>query len=188
MNKKQLIVTSTLISLMLLLSIIQGFFNENFIKIALNDNGISEFKVYNFDKNNYVISLPDQWTVVEKMGDNQYINDVLNFKDTNNKLTGSLQVIYTNDEIETFAERDSKNQSLKYSNLEMMPYKYKSNTGVLSTYETSIRNGYDFKNQCYYLQLEKGKIVKILFNVKEKNYKENVKSVFNSIVSSIALV
>ena len=37
------------------------------------------------------------------------------------------------------------------------------------------------------LQFEKGKIVKILFNVKEKNYKENIKSVFNSIVSSVEL-
>ena len=173
MNKKQLIVTSILICLMLLLSIVQGFFNKNFNKVALTDNGINEFKEYNFDKSNYIISLPNEWTVVERMGDNQYINNVLNFTDGNNKLTGSLQVINTNDEIETFAERDSKNQSLKYSKLEIMPYKY--------------RNGYDFKNQCYYLQFEKGKIVKILFNVKEKNYKENIKSVFNSIVSSVEL-
>ncbi|CAG9703161.1 hypothetical protein [Clostridium neonatale] len=187
MNKKQLIVTSILICLMLLLSIVQGFFNKNFNKVALTNNGINEFKEYNFDKSNYIISLPNEWTVVERMGDNQYINNVLNFTDGNNKLTGSLQIINTNDEIETFAERDSKNQSLKYSKLEIMPYKYKSNIGVLSTYETTIRNGYDFKNQCYYLQFEKGKIVKILFNVKEKNYKENIKSVFNSIVSSVEL-
>ena len=137
MNKKQLIVTSILICLMLLLSIVQGFFNKNFNKVALTDNGINEFKEYNFDKSNYIISLPNEWTVVERMGDNQYINNVLNFTDGNNKLTGSLQVINTNDEIETFAERDSKNQSLKYSKLEIMPYKYKSNIGVLSTYETT---------------------------------------------------
>ena len=106
MNKKQLIVTSILISLMLLLSIVQGFFNENFNKVVLTDNGISEFNEYNFDESNYIISLPHEWTVVEKMGDNQYINNVLNFTDGNNKLTGSLQIINTPDEIETFAERD----------------------------------------------------------------------------------
>ena len=81
MNKKQLIVTSILICLMLLLSIVQGFFNKNFNKVALTDNGISEFKEYNFDKSNYIISLPNEWTVVERMGDNQYINNVLNFTD-----------------------------------------------------------------------------------------------------------
>ena len=138
MNKKQLIVTSILICLMLLLSIVQGFFNKNFNKVALTDNGISEFKEYNFDKSNYIISLPNEWTVVERMGDNQYINNVLNFTDGNNKLTGSLQIINTNDEIEAFAERDSKNQSLKYSKLEIMPYKYKSNIGVLSPLEMAM--------------------------------------------------
>ena len=55
MNKKQLIVTSILISLMLLLSIVQGFFNENFNKVVLTDNGISEFNEYNFDESNYII-------------------------------------------------------------------------------------------------------------------------------------
>ncbi|MBE6071998.1 MAG: hypothetical protein E7208_08580 [Clostridium butyricum] len=187
MNKKQLIVTSILLSLMLLLSIVQGFFDENFKQVALTDNGVSEFREYNFDESNYIISLPNEWMVIEKMGDNQYTTNVLNFTGGNNKLTGSLQIINTQDKIDIFAEKDSKNQSLKYSNLEIMPYKDKNNTGVLSTYETSIRNGYDFKNQCYYLQLEEGKIIKILFNVKDKNYKENIKSVFNSIVSSVEL-
>lgn len=188
MNKKQLIVTSILLSLMLLLSIVQGFFEENFKQVSLIDNGINEFREYNFDESNYIISLPNEWTVIEKMGDNQYITNVLNFTDGNNKLTGSLQIINTQDPIDVFAEKDSKNQSLKYSNLEIMPYKDKNNIGVLSTYETSIRNGYDFKNQCYYLQLEEGKIVKILFNVKNENYKENIKSVFISIVSSVELI
>lgn len=187
MNKKQLSVMSILVSLMLLLSITQSFFNENFNKIALTDNGINGFKKYDFDKSNYFISLPDGWTVVNKMENNQYISNVLNFKDENDKVTGSLQIINTNDKIETFAERDSQNQSLIYSNLEIMPYKHKNNIGVLSTYETSIRNGYDFRNECYYLQLEKGRIIKILFNVKQYTYKENIKSVFNSIISSLEL-
>jgi hypothetical protein len=66
MNKKQLIVTSILLSLMLILVIMQGLFKENFEQVVLIDQGISKFKEYNFEENKYVISLPNDWTIDEK--------------------------------------------------------------------------------------------------------------------------
>ena len=185
MNKKQLIVTSILLSLMLVLAITQGFFKEKFEQVALIDNGISEFKEYSFNEGNYVISLPNEWTVDEKESQGQYVSYKLTFKDRNNKLTGSLEIINTKEDLDVFSERDLKNQSLKYSNEEIMPFKNSNNSGVLAEYNTSIKNGYYFKNECYYLLLEDGKMAKILFNIKETDYKENIKTVFNTIVSSI---
>ena len=49
----------------------------------------------------------------------------------------------------------------------------------------AVKNGYDFKNECYYLNLEDGKTIKVLFNLKEKEYKENIKTILNTIISSI---
>ena len=74
---------------------------------------------------------------------------------------------------------------MEYYNSEIMPFKNSNNSGILVQYETTIKNGYDFKNECYYLNLEEGKTVKVLFNLKEKDYKENMKTIFNTIISSI---
>ena len=185
MNKKQLIVTSILLSLMLILAITQRFFKDSFQQVVLMNQGISEFKEYNFDGGKYVISLPSNWIVDEKESKGQYISYKLNFKDKNNKLNGLVEVINTKNDLDVFAENDLNNQYLEYYNSEVIPFKNSNNSGVLVQYETSIKNGYDFKNQCYYLNLEEGKTIKVLFNLKAKEYKGNMNTIFNTIISSI---
>ena len=185
MNKKQLIVTLILLSLMLILAVTQGFFKDNFEQVVLMERGISEFKEYDFDEGKYVISLPSEWIVEEKESEGQYLIYKLNFKDKNNKFNGLVEVINTKEDLDVFAENDLNNQYLEYYNSEVIPFKNSKNSGVLVQYETTIKNGYDFKNECYYLNLEEGKTIKILFNIKEKDYKENMKGIFNNIISSI---
>ena len=185
MNKKQLIVTSILLSLMLILAITQGFFKDDFEQVVLMDQGISEFKEYHFDKGKYIISLPSEWIIEEKESEGQYVSYKLNFKDKNNKLNGLVEVINTKEELGVFAEKDLNNQYLEYYNSEVMPFENSNNSGVLIQYDTTIKNGYDFKNECYYLNLEEGKTIKVLFNLKEKDYKENMKIIFNTIILSI---
>jgi hypothetical protein len=185
MNKKQLIVTLILLSLMLILAITQGFFKDSFEQVALMERGISEFKEYDFDEGKYVISLPSEWIVEGKESEGQYVSYKLNFKDKNNKFNGLVEVINTKEDLNVFAENDLNSQYLEYYNSEVIPFKNSKNSGVLVQYETTIKNGYDFKNECYYLNLEEGKTIKILFNLKEKDYKENMKAIFNTIISSI---
>lgn len=187
MNKKQLIVTSILLSLMLILVITQDFFKKNFEQVVLMDQGISEFKEYDLGEDNFVISLPSEWIVDEKESKGQYVSYELNFKDKSNKLTGLVQVINTKEDLNVFAENDLNNQYLEYYNSEVMPFNNSNNSGVLVQYETTVKNGYDFKNECYYLNLEEGKTIKVLFNLKEKEYKENIKTIFNTIISSIKI-
>jgi hypothetical protein len=185
MNKKQLIVTSILLSLMLILAITQRFFKQEFEQVVLMDQGISDFKEYKFEEGKYAISLPNEWSVEEKKNEGQYVSYKLSFKDKDNKLNGFMELINTKAELGVFAESDLNNQYLEYYNSEIMPFKNSKNSGILVQYDTSIKNGYNFKNECYYLNLEEGKTVKILFNIKENSYKENMKSIFNAIVSSI---
>ena len=188
MNKKQLIVTSILLSLMLILAITQGFFKDNFEQVILMDRGMSEFKEHDFDGGKYVISLPSEWTIDEKENEGQYVSYKLNFKDKNNKFNGLIELINTKEDLEAFAENDLNNQYLEYYNSDITPFKNPNNSGVVVQYETTIKNGYDFKNECYYLNLEKGKTIKILFNLNEKSYKENMKMILNSIISSIKAI
>lgn len=188
MNRKQLIVMSILISLMLILSITQGFFKVNFEQLVIMDKGISNFKEYNFDNDKYVISLPSEWLVDEIESNGQYVSYKLNFKDKNNKITGLLQVINTKEDLNVFAENDLSNQYLEYFNTEIIPFKNSNNVGVLVQYETSVKNGYDFKNECYYLKLQEGKTIKVLFNIKKKESMEDMNILLNAIISSIKVV
>lgn len=149
------------------------------------DQGIGQFKEYYFDDNKYTMSLPNEWTVTEKEDKGQYVSYSLDFKDKNNKLTGLLQVINTKEDLNVFAENDLNNQYLEYYNSEVMPFKNSNNSGVLVQYETAVRNGYEFKNECYYLNLEEGKTIKVLFNINAKDYKDSTKTIINAIISSI---
>jgi len=188
MNKRQLIVTSILLSLMLLLAITQVLFKDNFEQVIFMNQGISEFKEYKFDEGKYIILLPNEWIVDEKESEGQFISSKLNFKDKNNKINGLVEVINTKEDLNVFAEKDLNNQYLEYYNSDIAPFKNLNNSGVVVQYETTIKNGYDFKNECYYLNLEKGKTIKILFNLNEKSYKENMKIILNAIISSIKAI
>ena len=188
MNKKQLIVMSVLISLMLILAITQGLFKVNFEQLVLMDKGKSDFEKYDFNEDKYVISLPSEWLVEETENNDQYVSYKLSFKDKNNKITGLLEVINTKEDLEVFAENDLSNQYLKYFNTEIIPFKNPNNAGVLVQYETSIKNGYDFKNKCYYLNLEDGKTIKVLFNIKKSESREDMNILLNTIISSIRVV
>ena len=185
MNKKQLIVTSILLSLILILAVTQRFFKQDFEQVVLMDQGISDFKEYEFEEGKYTISLPNQWIVEEKKSEGQYVSYKLNFRDKDNKLNGFMELINTKEDLGVFAEADLNNQYLENYNSEIMPYNNPTNSGILVNYDTSIKNGYNFKNQCYYLNLEEGKTAKVLFSIKENSYKENMKSIFTTIISSI---
>jgi len=67
----------------------------------------------------------------------------------------------------------------------VIPFKNSSNSGVLVRYDTSIRNGYNFKNECYYLNLEEDQAIKVVFNMKTQYYKDNIETVLSSIISNI---
>lgn len=149
------------------------------------DQGISEFTEYALDDNKYTISLPSDWTVEEKESKGQYVSYRLDFKDKNNKLTGLVEVINTKEDLNVFAEKELDNQYLEYYNSEVMPFKNSNNSGALVKYDTSIKNGYTFKNECYYLNFEEGQTIKILFNIKTQYYKDNIETVLSNIISNI---
>ena len=183
MNKKQLVLTSGLAVLMIMLIFCQFFFKSNFERAVLRDNSISSFRQYNFAGNKYNISLPDKWQIINNIDK----GDTIYFFNEDKTISGCLQVFNDRKSIEEFAKQDCKNQILKYNNLKIMPYKDKNNSGILSSYITSINDGYDYQNKCYYLKMGNNKIVKILFNINNEFYKENSYKVFNSIVTSVEL-
>lgn len=183
MNKKQLIVTTVLLLLMFTLSVVQVFFNKSFKEAALISNGITCFKQYTFDDERHSISLPLEWKTEESESSNYSIYK-MNFKDTGRSITGSVELIKSFENLNSFSENDICNQSLKYYDVKIVPFENENNSGILSQYKTSIKDGYEFKNESYYLSLEDGKILKVIFNIKESEYRGNLESIFSAIVET----
>lgn len=185
MNKKQLIVISVLVFSMLVLAVSQGFFESNFHRISTTDKVVNQFKEYKLNIDECLISIPCEWTVDEEKSEGQYISYKLKFKSTNEDITGIIQVINTKEDVDVFADRDVKNQLLKFSNLKMSPINNQNKNGILSEYTTSIRNGNNYNNKCYYLALNDNQIVKILFNIRNTCLNDDTNLVLKDIISSL---
>ena len=132
MNKKQLIVISVLVFSMLVLAVSQGFFESNFHRINTTDKVVNQFKKYKLNTDECFISIPDGWIVDEEKSEGQYISYKLKFKSANEDITGIIQVINTKEDVDVFANRDVRNQLLKFSNLKISPINNKDKNGILS--------------------------------------------------------
>ncbi|MBE6062531.1 MAG: hypothetical protein E7207_02995 [Clostridium butyricum] len=184
MNKKQLIVTSILVLSMLVLAVSQGFFYRNFERISTKDKVVSQFKDYKINIDEYFISLPNEWYVDEKKSDGEYISYELKFRSTDDNITGIIQVINTKDNIEVFANRDVKNQCIKFSDLKTTFI----DNGILNEYNTSIKRGNDYSNKCYYIILKDNQIVKVLFNIKNNNLNDSTCAILKQVISSLRYI
>ena len=60
MNKKQIVVTGLLLSLMVLLAITQGFFVDNFARVNVTESS-QDYKEYVFE--DYSITFPSEWVI-----------------------------------------------------------------------------------------------------------------------------
>ena len=185
MNKKQLIVISVLVFSMLVLAVSQGFFESNFHRINTTDKVVNQFKKYKLNTDECFISIPDGWIVDEEKSEGQYISYKLKFKSANEDITGIIQVINTKEDVDVFANRDVRNQLLKFSNLKISPINNKDKNGILSEYTTFIRNGNNYDNKCYYLSLNDNQILKMLFNIRNTCLNDDTNLVLEDIISSL---
>lgn len=182
MNKKQTAITVLLLSLMFLLAILQGFFVDNFSRVRVSENS-HQFKEYSFE--GYSIELPEEWIVDEKENKDGYISYNITFKSKDNTTSGLVQIINTQNDIKNYAEADLKKQSLNYYNNEITPFEDSETVGVLSKYDTNIKDGYSYINECYYLKGENGQIIKVLFNISKNSYSKEAEDRCLKIASSI---
>ena len=182
MNKKQIVVTGLLLSLMILLAITQGFFVDNFARVNVTESS-QDYKEYVFE--DYSITFPSEWVIDGEEKKDQYISYNIEFKSKDNIITGLVQVINTKQDVRNYAENDIKKQSLEYSNSEIMPFENSDSIGVLSKYNTDISDGYSYVNESYYLKGENGQIIKVLFNISKDKYTKALDKDCLDIIASI---
>ena len=182
MNKKQIVVTGLLLSLMLLLAITQGFFVDNFSRVNVTESS-EEYKECAFE--GYSVTFPSEWIIDEEEKKDEYISYNIEFKSRDNTITGLVQVINTKQDVRDYADKDIKKQSLEYSDNKIMPFENSDSIGVLSKYNTDINNGYSYINECYYIKGKNSRIIKVLFNISKDKYTEALGKECSDIIASI---
>lgn len=182
MNKKQIVVTGLLLSLMVLLAIVQGFFADNFSRVNVTESN-QNYKEYAFQ--DYFITFPSEWIIDEEEKKDEYISYNIEFKSKDNIIKGLVQVINTKQDIKEYAEKDIRKQSLEYSNNEIIHFEDSDSIGVLSSYNTDIKDGYSYVNKSYYLKGESGQIIKVLFNISKDQYTKALDKDCSDIITSI---
>ncbi|MGG7179084.1 hypothetical protein ACQPU1_15990 [Clostridium paraputrificum] len=184
MTKKQAIMTSMLIALMLILVFSQKLFDNSFKEVALLDNNLGELQEYSIEKGNLTFSLPDKWIMNEKESD-EYTIYQAEFKDNRN-INGYIEVISTEDDVKALAQKDINNLALSHNEEKIENYKDKNWRGIVVNYKTKVSTGKSFVNNIYYVGLGDGKVGRFSFIIKENSYKDNMKAIFDTIVSTVS--
>lgn len=183
MNKKQLTMTLILGALMLLLIFTQRFFDNNFKEAALTNSNMGELKGYSIGNGQFIYSLPSTWKLKE-MNSSEYDIYKAEFKDDDNDIIGYLELINSNDDVTTLAQKDLDNMILLHDKEKIDSYKSEKRKCIKVLYKTKVKNGYKFINTNYYIPLSEGKIGKVTFIVKEDVYKDDMMVIFNSVVDN----
>ncbi|MDS0525335.1 hypothetical protein NNC19_06565 [Clostridium sp. SHJSY1] len=186
MNKKQLTMTLILGALMLLLIFTQRFFENNFKEVALVNSNMGELKEYSTTDGEFIYSLPNTWSLKNLKSDNYDIYKA-EFKDDNNNIMGYVEIINSNDDVNSLAQKDLDNMVLSHDKEKIDRYKSNDRKCIKVVYKTKVNKGYDFVNINYYIPLSEGKMGKITFIVKENYYKDDMMIIFNSIVDEFII-
>lgn len=185
MNKKQIMISILLLSLIICLVLIQGFFDDNFSGLLLKDNNMGQYKECNIEGTKYKLSIPEKW-IVNKTSNNLFCQ--IEVKDVENDILGYFQIIDTKSSVDALANNHIKNLLLPQKDEKISQFSGSNWDGKNIAYTTNVNNGYSYNNNIYYIELCNGNIGKLTFLVKQDKYKNNMKIIFDNIVDSIKCI
>lgn len=185
MNKKQIMISTLLLSLIMCLVLIQGFFDNNFSRLLLKDNNMGQYKEYSIEGTKYKLSIPERW-IVNKTNNNLFCQ--IEIKDVENDILGYFQIIDTKSSVDALANNYIENLLLPPKGEKISRFSGNNWSGKSIVYTNTISNGYSYNNNIYYIELCNGNIGKLTFLVKQDKYKNNMKIIFDNIVDSIRCI
>ncbi|SFU40735.1 hypothetical protein SAMN04487886_102030 [Clostridium sp. DSM 8431] len=184
MNKKQIFVTFILAMLMILLFFVEKLFDNKFNDITVINNNMGKLEEYYMKNGEFSYSLPNSWSKEEIVSEKCGIYKV-QFKDSDNNIIGSIELITNSDSIDTIAKNDIDNMILQKDKEEIEEFQLGNNKGIKVKYKTKVSNRYNYINSGYYIPMNSAEKIKVTFIVKEDNYNDDMCAVFNTIVESI---
>lgn len=186
LNRKRLGVTIIIVGLMLILFGFEKKFDGRLKYVALIQNNINSLKKYEVPDLKFSYKLPDKWTTQkEDLGGGEVLYHN-NFSSEDSSIYGFVQVWKLREELKSFLER-SKEFSEKsgfYSDYKLSPISVKKYEGYELTYTMTVSDDRVYIGHEYFLK-DKGKFYRFSFFVRKANYKENMTTIFKTIVDTM---
>ncbi|WP_185651191.1 hypothetical protein [Clostridium sp. DJ247] len=185
-NRKRLGVTVIIIGLMLVLLGLEKNFDTKLKFVALMQNNINSLKKYQVLGGKVTYKLPTDWVTEEKKFSGDEIIYHNDFTSKDSRIYGFVEIWNLNKDLKIFLD-----ESKKISSEQNMYVEYNINQilinnmdGYLVNYTIINSANVTYKGYEYFLR-NKGKFVRFSFFVKEDNFKENMPTIFKTIVQTI---
>lgn len=185
-NRKRLGVTTIIIGLMLILLGFEKHFDARLKFAALMQNNINSLVRYEALNNKLSYKLPSEWTTTEQKFSGQEILYHNDFKNKDSKIYGFVEVWSLKKDLKTFLE-DSKKVSSEqsvYKDYSITPISINNREGYLVSYIMVNRSNVSYRGYEYFLT-NKEKFFRFSFFMRDENFKENMPTVFKTIVQTL---
>lgn len=185
-NRKRLGVTTIIIGLMLILLGFEKYFDAGLKFTALMQNNINSLVQYKALDNKLSYKLPAEWVTKEQKFSGQEILYHNDFKTNDSKIYGFVEVWSLNKDLKNFLEESKKISSEQnlYKQYNISPIKINDRDGYLVSYTMITSSDIDYKGYEYFIK-DSNKFFRFSFFMKASNFKENMPTVFKTIVQTL---
>jgi hypothetical protein len=185
LNRRRLGVTIIIVGLMLVLFGFEKKFDGRLKYVALMQSNISSLTKYDVPELKFNYKLPSNWTTkLENFGGGEivYHND---FTSEDASIRGFVQVWNLKDDLKSFLDKTKEINApyAKYSNYNVLPITVKKQEGYLMTYDMQTGANATYKGYEYFLK-DENKFFRFSFYVRDVNFKENMPTIFKTIVDT----
>ncbi|OFI05488.1 hypothetical protein CLOACE_16460 [Clostridium acetireducens DSM 10703] len=185
LNKKRLSIVLIIIGLIIILIGIQSNFQERLNYTSLIQNNINSLKEYEALNKKFKYKLPEEWITDEKVFSGEEIIYHNDFHSKDLSIHGFVQVWNLKKDLKIYLEEskeisEMQNECMDYSLSEI---KIKNNKAYLVQYNMITSKNKKYKSYEYFIK-NKNKFFRFSFFVEEKNFKENMPTVFTTIVNT----
>ncbi|WP_206427376.1 hypothetical protein [Clostridium rectalis] len=187
LNKKRIGVTIIIIALMLIMFGMQSKFSEKIKLTSLVQSNIKSLKEYKALNSYLTYKLPEDWTANEEKFSGEEILYHNNFQSKDLKVHGFIEVWNLREDLEKFLKRSkevsSKQNIIKDYNL--VTTRLVGKTAYIIDYTIVNSNNKAFKSYEYFIK-DDDKFTRFSFFVQDNNFKENMPTIFKSIVQTLS--
>lgn len=182
-------VTVIIIGLMLVLLGMEQKFDGRLKFVALLQSNITSLKQYETIDKKISYKLPAEWVATPQTFDGSGISYHNDFISEDSIIHGSVEVSNLKEDLKTFLDTSKKSEDEynTYKEYNINTIKINNEDGYLLEYTATTNAEVFYKTFEYYIK-DKGKIFRFSFFVREPNFKENMPTIFKTIVETIKTI
>lgn len=184
-NKRRLGVSIIIIGLMFTMFGMQKFFKDEINYTSLMQNNINSLKEYVIMKGEATYHLPEEWVTKEERFPGEEVIYHNNFQSKDLKIHGFVQVWNLKEDLINFLKKSEKVSKEQNTILDYKLQPIKIGKDEWYFIEYIIENSYGVKYKSYeYFKKNDDKLIRFSFFVLEDNFKENMPTVFKTIIQT----